>query len=115
MASIAAREVAKEVLETVRQGKRPNLQKIQVKHGYTPKSAKAMRATSTKTYKTETKAVVSAMELERARIIKELGNKDLTKEKYRDLVDGLDKITKNIQLLNGGNTSSEKISFSWEE
>lgn len=109
MASIAAREVAKEVIREVRKGKIPNLQKIQRKHGYSKESAKSMKATRTIAYKNETKLVVEAMERERNRIISELSSKDLSKEKYRDLIDGLDKITKNVQLLSGKATDNVKV------
>jgi len=35
------------------------------------------------------------------------------KAKYRDLMDGLDKTTKNIQLLSGKETSREDVTYRW--
>lgn len=115
MASIAAKEVAKEVLENLGNGKKPNLGKIARKKGYADNTAdNPKNITETESYKEVITPIVEAMERERARIISELSNKDLTKEKFRDLIDGLDKITKNVQLLNGGKTSNDGIQISWE-
>jgi hypothetical protein len=48
--SLSAEAVAHEVLDAIRQGKIPNKQKIQIKHGYSPASARAMKATRTESY-----------------------------------------------------------------
>ena len=58
---------------------------------------------------------IAKMIKERERLINALGKKNLMKEKYRDAVDGLDKLTKNIQLLNGGKTSNDKLEITWEK
>jgi hypothetical protein len=115
MVSIAAQEMAKEVLETLGKGEKPNLGKIARKKGYSLKTANNPKEiTKSKSYKEVMFPVVSAMENERNRIIDALGKKKLSKEKYRDMIDGLDKLTKNIQLLNGGKTSNEGIQISWQ-
>jgi hypothetical protein len=53
--------------------------------------------------------VVKQIDKERARIMQELTLKDLSEEKYKDLVDSMDKLTKNSQLLGGGDTERTKI------
>jgi hypothetical protein len=45
--------------------------------------------------------IVQRLEAERDRILDALTKKNLRWEKYKDLVDSLDKLTKNIQLLSG--------------
>jgi dihydroneopterin aldolase len=114
MSSIAAKEVAKEVLENLGKGKRPNLGKIARKKGYKDNTAdNPKNITETQSYKDVINPVVKALEIERRAVIERL-KKTRSKAKYRDLIDGLDKITKNIQLLNGGKTSNDGIQISWE-
>lgn len=109
-----ARAVAKEVIKKVRKGEKINMQEIQKKHGYSAKSAKSMKVKETKTFKTEIKEIVKAMERERARAI-ELLRARSNKAKYRDLVDGLDKLTKNIQLLTGKETERNTLNIEISE
>jgi hypothetical protein len=52
--------------------------------------------------------IVDELLIEREKIINGL-NRVRSRAKYRDLIDGLDKTTKNIQLLTGKDT--EKINF----
>lgn len=108
MASAAAKAVAKEVLETLGNGRKPSVTKIAVKHGYTPKTAKSGAIQKTKTYKAELSPLVQRLEEERDAIVTAL-KKKRGKAKYRDLIDGLDKITKNLQLLTGGSTANIAI------
>jgi len=103
MGSINAKNVAKEVLENLGKKKKINLGKIARKNGYAENTAdNPKNITDTKSFQEEIEPVVKRLEKERDRVIKALAGKDLTEEKYHDLVDGLDKITKNIQLLTGG-------------
>ncbi len=112
MTSIPAQEVAKEVLNTVRNGEIPNLQKIQRKHGYSRNSAKSMKATETNTYKEiiekGQEVVVAQLEEERTEILKRM-KKTRNKAKYRDLTYAMDIVTKNHQLLTGGKTENTGI------
>ena len=103
MASINAKAVAQEVMEKVRNGKKINMQNIQKNHGYSPKSAKSMKAKRTKTYKKEMRPIVEQLEAERQAVIKCLP-KARGEAKYRDLVNAIDKLTRNIQLMGGGAT-----------
>lgn len=114
MGSINAKHVALEVLETVRKGKKVNLGKIIKKNGYADTTSTVpSQVTNTKTYKNTMKPVIDALEEERQAILARLP-KVRSKAKYRDLIDGLDKTTKNIQLLNGGKTSNDGLQISWE-
>lgn len=108
MASHAAKAVAREVLVSVGKGRRPNITKIAIKKGYSPKTAGAGRVQTTKSYKEEITPLVESLQLERREIIKRM-RQVRSKAKYRDLVDGLDKITKNLQLLTGGSTANIAI------
>ena len=90
--------------------------KIALKNGYTKASSQnPKQITDTKSFKDVVSPIIKRMEQERMRIMIELQRKNLTKEKYRDLVDGLDKLTKNHQLLTGGKTESSDINISWDK
>lgn len=115
MSSLSAKEVAREVLENIRNGKKPNLGKIIKSKGYSETTSTVPSlVTDTKSYREVINPVVEAMERERDRIIVALSKKNLPKEKYRDLIDGLDKLTKNAQLLSGGRTSNESIKITFD-
>ena len=105
MASIAAEQVAKEVLGTIGKGEIPNITRIAIKKGYSPKTANAGNIQKTKTYKSVIKPIAEMLEAERLAILERLPHvRD--KAKYRDLTDGLDKVTKTHQLLTGGATEN---------
>lgn len=106
--SAAARQVAFDVLETVGKGQIPNITKIAVKRGYSLKSANRGRVTQTKTYKDTITPFVQKLEKERMRAIDAMKGK-ISKAKYRDLTDAIDKLTKNHQLLTGGSTANVAI------
>jgi len=53
-------------------------------------------------------SIVEQLEVERQRAIDKLKTK-ISEAKYRDLNDGIDKLTKNIQLLSGKATTREEI------
>jgi ABC-type Mn2+/Zn2+ transport system ATPase subunit len=115
MASIDAKNVAREVLETVGKGKKVILGKIIKKNGYTQSTADSPKqVTNTQSYQGVVMPVVKKMEQERDRLVQALTKKKLSKEKYRDIVDGVDKLTKNIQLLSGGVTQRISIPISNE-
>ena len=109
-----ARAVAREVIDTVRRGKKVNKQEIQQRHGYTASSAKAMKATRTQTYQNEIKPYVKRLEDFREKILTELETKDLTKVKFRELSESLNKTTHDIQLLSGGSTENV-FQISWQK
>lgn len=49
---------------------------------------------------------------ERERIMDELAQRDISDERYKDMVDSMDKFTKNAQLLSGGHTENVKHDLS---
>ena len=104
MASENAKNAAKKVLETIGKGKKVNKGKILREVGYSKNTAdNPILVESTKSYQKVMKPLLERLEEERDAIIKRL-KVTRNKAKYRDLMDGLDKITKNHQLLSGGNT-----------
>ncbi len=108
MGSIAAKEVGKEVLETVRKGKRPILGKIILKKGYAKTTSTVpTQVTRTKSYREVIDPALDMMITERQRALRELKRKKLNKVQYEKLADVIDKLTKNIQLLSGGRTGGE--------
>lgn len=104
MGSENAKAVAREVIATIKAGKKVRKGLIIRKHGYSKSiSTVPAKITNTKSYKSVTQPIIEAMEEERRQIIEEL-KKKRNKAKYRDLMDGLDKITKNVELLSGRET-----------
>jgi ribosomal protein S8 len=109
MVSENAKAVAREVIETVRKGLKVNLGDIIENHGYASSvSKKPKKVTQTDSYKTEMAPLVDQLKEERQAIIEAL-KKTRSKAKYRDLIDGLDKVTKNIQLLSGEDTDKVTV------
>ena len=78
----------------------------------TPKQAKSVATTIAHKNMTKVdikeamKGIVEQLEVERQRAIKRL-SKTINEAKYRDLNDGIDKLTKNIQLLSGKPTDRQ--------
>lgn len=105
MSSHAARAVAKEVLGTLGKGRKPNITKIAIRKGYTPKTANSGAVQKTKSYQLVIGPVIQQLEIERQRAI-DMMQKRIGKAKYRDVIDAVDKLTKNIQLLTGKSTSN---------
>lgn len=105
MASIAAKAVAEEVLETLGKGKMPNVTKIAVKKGYTPNTAGSGAVQKTKTFQKVVGNALDLFEKERQAIFEEMERKR-KKAPYSSLVGGLEVTSKNIQLLSGGATEN---------
>ena len=108
MASINAENVAIEVLGTIRKGKKPSVRAIAPKYGYTLSTANSGQIQKTKTYQRTVRPLVEQLEAERQAIMDRLPEVR-SKAKYRDLMDGLDKVTKTHQLLTGGATENLAI------
>ena len=116
MASIDAKNVAREVLDTLGKNKKVVLRKIAKKNGYADNTASNPKnIVETKSYQDVVAPIVKKMETERMRLMMALESKDLTKEEYRTMIDGVDKLTKNHQLLTGGKTESSDINISWDK
>ena len=116
MASENAKAVAQAVIENVGKGRKVSKRKIIKNQGYSQNIAdNPKKVTETQSYQEVIKPVVKKMEKERTRLINALSKKDLTKEKYRDMIEGVDKLTKNIQLLTGGKTANDSLNISWDK
>ena len=103
MTSLMAREVALDSIKAVGKGKKPNIYKSSLKHGYSYYSAKANKATSTKTYQNIMSDFIGQMKKIKARNLKNLEEAVIKNEKntMRDLAYVDDLMTKNINLLEG--------------
>lgn len=104
--SLMARNVAEEVVEKIKSGKHINLVDIQVRNGYSMKSALSQKAIRTKTYEDVVTPVLEKMSAIRDKALTSLLKRDVTNEKYSVLIDGVDKLTKNTQLLSGKSTEN---------
>lgn len=112
MNSIPAQEVAKEVSENIRKGKRPNLGKIIRSKGYTESTSKSpQRVTDTKSYQEAISPIVDEYKKLQEKIMKELNRKGrtFTKEKLIFLSGSLKNTTHDLQLLTGGKTENNGI------
>ena len=110
MGSISAKEVAQEVLETVRKGKRPNLGKIILKKGYSlTTSTVPSQVTKTKSYQKVILPYAQRLQRHQEKILKAMENKDLSNEDYKVLADSLSKVTHDVQLLTGGSTENVQL------
>ena len=111
MASENAKAVAQEVIQRVRKGTKVKLGEIVKKQGYSPWIAKHPdKVTKTKSYQDAVAPLLDQIEKERQRAISMLP-KAIGKAKYRDLIDGIDKLTKNHQLLSGKATSNVAVGY----
>lgn len=111
MASDTAKAVAHEVIANLSkpQGKRKSKKAILAAHGYKPSIQESPSiVTNTKSYQETIQPFVQRMVIERDRAIGAMARK-ISKAKYRDLTDSIDKLTKNIQLLTGGSTQNIAI------
>jgi seryl-tRNA synthetase len=107
--------VAKDVSETLRNGQKVNMGKIMLRHGYSDTTSKhPKRIKKTKTYINTMKTIVEQMQEERNEAMKE-AQKKRGKANYSNLIDSVDKLTKNIQLLSGGDTSRDAIKLDISE
>jgi hypothetical protein len=107
---------AEEVIATLRKGAKVSIRKIAKSKGYSQAVADhPKQIVETDSYQSVMQPFVKKMEKERDRLIKALSIKNLDTEKYRDLIDGLDKLTKNIQLLSGGRTANDDLHITWEQ
>src|SRR3990167_2552773 len=108
MSSENAKNVAEDVIECMDNGDKIVFKEIMESRGYTKATAKNPKnVKETKSYQLVIKPVISQMEEERQAVINRLKT-TRNKAKYRDLMDALDKLTKNIQLLSGVPTDITK-------
>lgn len=106
MPSENARAVAEEIIATLGKGGKVSVSAIARRKGYSKSVAKnPKQITETKSFQAVIKPVLERMEEERDRALALLEQR-IGKASYRDAVDAVDKLTKNIQLLSGGVTEN---------
>lgn len=93
-------------------GETESLGKLMLKAGYSEASAHNPKLIiESEAIQEALNPVVEDMEKERDRILRSIKTKDLSEERYKDLVDSIDKLTKNIQLLSGGDTDRQSVNI----
>jgi hypothetical protein len=112
MASEKAKLAGKKVLESLGKGKAPILGQVLREVGYADNTADTpQNVTNTKSYKDVVNPFIKKLEKERDRIVLEMSIKDLDTVQYHHLVSATDTLTKNIQLLSGGETERAGVTI----
>jgi hypothetical protein len=104
--SMMAKGFAKDYIDALMSGKKINKQELAVRHGYSVSSALAQKPMKTDVFKEEVTSVLDRLEIIRQKSLKALESKDHSKEKYRDLIEGVDKLTRNHRLLSEKSTDN---------
>lgn len=116
MASLNAKAVAMEVIETIGKGKKVNHGEIIRKHGYSKSiSISPEKVVNTKSYQSVISQALGKMENVRNKALIALEKRDMTKEKATTLITAVDIMTKNVQLLNGRATDNVAINVEISE
>lgn len=112
MGSMKAKKVALKVIESIGKKKQPTMGQIIRDVGYAPTtSLNPQQVTTTKAYQDTVEPFLNKLIKERDRIIKAMSEKELDEVAYNHLTDAMDKATKNIQLLSGGDTEKQNITI----
>lgn len=101
--SPAAKNVAKEVLANIGNGKRPIMKKILANNGYPPSMQKNPKlVTDTLSYKEEMDPIVKKWIIQRDRFTNMLSEFKRKEDKIylNQVLDAINQLTRNIQLLN---------------
>ena len=98
--------LARELIENTKRAKPLNKTEILGNIGYSKTTAEHLqkRIIEAPGVQKDLLPVVERLKKHRDKIIQELEIKQLDEVKYKDLMDGMDKITKNIELLSGNAT-----------
>ena len=116
MSSIMAWRFAHKVSEAVRNNTDIDQGQLMRECGYTKQSSlKPKRVRKSKTFQRTIKPTMEQIEQEMNRILSELGNKDVTKERYDTLVTAYEKFFKVKQLSTGGATENHNVIFEISE
>lgn len=109
------KKVAKIVSENIRHKNPKNKGEILKESGYPESTSKRpSQVFESKGVKEILKPIIEQLEAERQRAIKAMAGK-ISKAKYRDLTDNVDKMTKNIELLSGRPTENVNIPYENEQ
>lgn len=109
MASIAAARVAREVLETIGQKKKPSVAKIAERNGYTHTTAYSGQVQETATYRAIIDPAINDMVHLRDKFLQEMKRKDLSMERLDTLAQSVARFTHDIQLLSGKSTENVSV------
>lgn len=102
--------VAKEVVDTVSQGKPVVMSKILLRHGYSVAMSKSPKTlTKGKQYQEAIQTYTARLEKHRANVLFAMEKKNLEEEQYRTLADAQSKLTHDVQLLTGGKTENVQL------
>ena len=107
--SLAAKQVARKVLENVRAGRKPDITRLAIAQGYSVASANASKPQLTKTYQREINTALDKMMIERDRVLEAMSRKDISRERYDTLVRSASTLTHDTQLLSGGRTENVSV------
>lgn len=113
--SYPAAEVAKDVINHIKRGVKPNMQKIQLAHGYSKHSAHAMKATRSQTFIDIIKPLKLDLQDEIVRLKESISAHRLRDEEYIDKVRALDLLIKNHELLAGRPTGRNAQDYTEEQ
>lgn len=114
--SLTAKQVAKDVQQTIMKGEPVVLKQIVARRGYAKSTQiNPQRVTNTESYKEEMYDFVKELTKQRDRALKALAGKDLTLEETKVITEVIDKLNKNVQLATGGNTENIGISLEISE
>ena len=92
-----------------------NVSKSMLEVNYTPATARnPSNLTQSKGWQIISSNYLQKLVLERNRVIEAMTGKNLSREKYSTLSDSVDKMTRSINLLNGGDTDKINVKLSWE-
>lgn len=102
--SFKAKEVARRVIESARSSEIIPLKKIAMDLGYSEASASNGSVTRTKSYKEEIEPVLAQMDRIQRKILNEIENRDISKERVLDLSTVHKNILHDKQLTQGKST-----------
>jgi hypothetical protein len=109
MPSINAQNAAKEVINRIDKGEKVVMKEILGNIGYAENTQDNPKlVTDTKSYKEVTEPFIKQLEKRRQSAVDKL-DETIDKAQYHQLVEAIDKFTKNIQLLSGEDTERSVI------
>ncbi len=98
--------LAREVIKRVRQGKKINMQELQIKAGYSPSSAKSMKGVNTKHFQDTVTPVIEKMKLIHVKALDNILERDYKKERMDSVVNVARQMVHDTQLLQGKSTEN---------
>lgn len=115
MATPKQQKFIKLLSENLGNGNTKTLGQIALEAGYSESMSESPhQILQTLAVKEGMSSVVDDLAQLRQRALDELKARDLSEERYADVVKGLDTLTKNHQLLTGGSTENNDINISWQ-